>query len=129
MQITITAQNIDINDEHKEYVEATLAGLEKAAGNFADESASIQVEIKKNGDKDYHDQVELHGQVHLAGTNISTEVLAGSVNEAADLAYDKLRAQIAKYKDKNQASHEKADIEAITEDAADLYDIDPEEAK
>lgn len=129
MQITITAQNIDINEEHKEYVEATLAGLEKAAGNFADESAALQVEIKKNGDKDYHEQVELHAQMHLAGTNISTEVLAGSVNEAADLAYDKLRAQVSKYKEKNQVSHQKADLEEITADAADLYDIDPDEAK
>jgi len=126
MKVDITTKNIDINPEHKAYTEEKIMSLGKYAGSFGDDSAKAQVEIKRNGDKDYHEQIEVHVQVHVAGGNAQTAVLAGEVEEGVNLAYEKVKAQLLKHKGTHQSSKEKLDVEDI--DTADLGTVNPEEA-
>ena len=78
---------------------------------------------------DYAKQVEVHVQVTIPGTRAQTTVLAGEVTEAIDKALNKLHTQLMKYKEKTRDQERHTTLEDITADAADIRDIDPNEAK
>jgi ribosomal subunit interface protein len=133
MRIEIVSKNININDEHKEYLEGKISNLEKYLDATDEDSAHARVEVKLNGDKDYHEKVEVHVQISCNGISANTNILAGEVNEGADLAYDKLKAQLSKQKDKLKNGvhnkHASMNLDPDEEGAADLFDVDPSEAQ
>lgn len=105
MKIHITADNIELTEPFKQYIEDKLHSLDKLLTHF--ESDSVQINIITARTTNHH----IHGEVYSAeinmfipGDTLKAKATSSDARVAVDDAKDKLRRELIKLKDK-RASH------------------------
>lgn len=95
MQIVIESIDIDLTEQHKEYIEQRL---NKFFGK-QDYITSIDVYVKKETEKDENDHT-VEAKVFLPGPELYAGSEGSTYEQALNETIDKLRRQLEKYKEK-----------------------------
>lgn len=114
MQIDITAHDILVNPEHREYAIEKLEALGHLGHRIDDPSTKVKVEVKKMTTRTEGKHIECQITMSAPRALFRAEVHANQVNEAIDLAVEKLKTQITRY-GKNPI-HDKGGISAVVMD-------------
>lgn len=100
MQITIFNKSVHLNDQQKEYIQDKIGHLEHLGERVGDESTQARVDIESNNVKTSNKNISLQVTLFVPHAVIRAEIFATTVEEAVDLALEKLRKQIERYKGK-----------------------------
>ena len=97
MKINFTQKHIHLSDEQKAYIEGKLENLKKYR-KVEDESTAIRVDVEYLESKSSDSNIFLTVNMVLPHTTVRAEVDGQKVEEAIDLAYEKLEKQLEKLK-------------------------------
>ena len=99
-QIDIAANDVELNDDVKKYIEQKIGRLDKYMGRHARGSARAEVKVRqeKTKSKDRHMAEVI---LHLPGTTLTAKETTLNVFAAIDIVEAKLKNQLKKYKEKN----------------------------
>ena len=100
MKIQLFSQSITLGDNQKEYLENKIDNLKKYEERVADEATIVRVDVKKNKVKSGDEKIVTQITMYVPNAVIRAEVKGSTVEETADLAVEKLRKQIERYKTK-----------------------------
>jgi len=100
MQITIFNKSIHLSDSQKEYIQEKINHLEHLGQRVGDESTQARVDIESNNVKTSNKNISLQVTLFVPHAVIRAEIFATTVEEAIDLALDKLKKQLERYKGK-----------------------------
>lgn len=100
MKIQIHSKGIDLQQKDTEYINERINHLADYAQRVKDESTMAQVHVSLDHAKSKAGHVSMEVTLHVPGVMIRAEVHATTVNEATDLAFEKLKRQVGKYKSK-----------------------------
>ena len=101
MQSRIHSKNLDIQDDQKAYIEERVERLSKYADRIGDEATIVDVEVHKNKHKGSDKMITLEMTIHAPHATIRAEVNELTIEAASDAAFEKLKAQIERYKSKD----------------------------
>lgn len=101
MQITIHDQGLPISDEQQEYIYKKISNLGRYGERVDDESTMVRVDIILNKVKTSNKHITFHITMVVPQGTIRAEVDASTVQEGVDLAVDKLKKQIERYKERS----------------------------
>lgn len=119
MQIDITAHDILVNSDHKDYAIEKISALGHLGERMDDPSVKVKVEIKKTTTHSEGKHIECNITISAPKSLFRAEVHANQVNEAIDLAVEKLKMQITRH-GKNPM-HDKGGINSVVmEDSLDI---------
>ena len=104
MQVSIIHKHINITDEQKEYVEEKINHLKHLGQRVDDESTMVRVDIESNNVKTSNKNVSLQITMFVPHAVVRAEVFGITIEEAVDLAVEKLRKQLERYKSRNRRS-------------------------
>lgn len=100
MQIQISSASITLSDNQKDYINEKITNLGKYESRVADEATVIKVDVEKrkvrSGDQKITSQITLY----VPHAVIRAEVHGINIEETVDLAVEKLKKQIERYKTK-----------------------------
>lgn len=104
MNTIIKATQIDLSDALKEYVEGKMNLLDKYLGRFSEkEEITMKVELART--TNHHNK----GEVYYVELNLSIgkkiiriEQSGEDVREAVDIAKDRMKVEVERYKEQNQ---------------------------
>ncbi|MFC1810254.1 ribosome hibernation-promoting factor, HPF/YfiA family [Patescibacteria group bacterium] len=100
MQIQIIAQSISLGDNQKDYLNEKINNLKKYDERVADEATIIRVDVAKNKVKSGNQKITTQITMYIPNAVIRAEVKGTTVEETTDLAVEKLKKQIERYKTK-----------------------------
>lgn len=100
MRIQLLSQSITLGDNQKEYIEEKISNLSKYEERVADEATIVRVDVEKTKVKSGDEKISTQITMHVPNAVIRAEVKGSTVEETADLAVEKLRKQIERYKTK-----------------------------
>jgi len=98
MQINFIQKHIHLSEEQKNYIQEKLEHL-KRFRRVEDESTLIRVDVENFDNKASGQDIALTVNMVLPHHTVRAEVEANTVEEAIDLAHDKLKVQLEKYKE------------------------------
>jgi len=98
MQVTIYEKNLALNDGQKDYITKKVERLGNLEDRIDDESTMVKVEVKLNNIKTTNKKMTVQVTMYVPNAVIRAEVASVTVEEGIDLAEDKLRKQIERYK-------------------------------
>lgn len=104
MTIQVRSKNVHVSDDHKDYIEKKLLALKKYYATIADEGAQTTVTLSSNTEKSgasYNIEV----RIVVGKKTFMAEEKSTSLEEGIDLAHDKLKIQLQRYKEKQQDHH------------------------
>jgi len=101
MQITIYEKHITLNDAQKAYITEKIEHLKNMGERVGDESTLVKVDVETTQVKTTNEKIRVVVNMVLPGAEARADVQATTVEEGIDLAEDKLRKQLEKYKAKN----------------------------
>lgn len=101
MLITIYEKNISLNDAQKDYINEKIGHLKNMGVRIDDESSLVKVEVEETQVKTTNEKIRVVVNMVLPGSEARADVHAVSVEEGIDLAEEKLRKQLEKYKAKS----------------------------
>jgi len=100
MQFQLFSEGIELNDEEKDYIQKKMMHLEKLAEELVDESSMIRVDVRQNKIKHSDKHISLQVTLFVHPVVIRAEDIGTTIEEATDIAEEKLRHQIERYKTK-----------------------------
>lgn len=100
MKINIHSKNIDLSQEHKDYITEKMEKLAHYGGRVDDESSEIRVEIDKETNRNIEKNIVIQVTLFVPHSTIRAEDHADSVEAAVDEVEEKLKKQIERYKAK-----------------------------
>lgn len=100
MQFQLFSEGIELNDEEKDYIQKKMMHLEKLAEELVDESSMIRVDVRQNKIKHSDKHISIQVTLFVHPVVIRAEDNGTTVEEATDIAEEKLRHQIERYKTK-----------------------------
>jgi len=100
MKIQLFSQSITLGDNQKEYLESKIDNLKKYGERVADEATIVRVDVKKNKVKSGEEKIVTQITMYVPSAVIRAEVNGSTVEETIDLAVEKLKKQIERYKTK-----------------------------
>ncbi len=100
MQIQIIGQSISLGDNQKDYINEKIDNLKKYEERVSDEATIIRVDVAKRKVKSGDEKIVTQITMYIPNAVIRAEVTGSTVEETTDLAVDKLRKQIERYKTK-----------------------------
>jgi putative sigma-54 modulation protein len=100
MQVSIIQKHINLNDAQKEYIQEKIENLKHLGQRIDDESTQVRVDIEVNSSKTTNKNISLQVTMLVPHAVVRAEVMAVSPEEAIDLAVDKLKKQLERYKGK-----------------------------
>lgn len=100
MKIQLLSQSITLGDNQKEYIEEKISNLSKYEERVADEATMVRVDVEKTKVKSGDEKISTQITMHVPNAVIRAEVKGSTVEETADLAVEKLKKQIERYKTK-----------------------------
>lgn len=100
MHINIINKHLHISDDQKDYIEKKINHLKHLGERVDDESTKVRVDIESNNIKTTNRNISLQVTMHLPHSLVRAEVLAVTVEEAIDLAVEKMEKQLERYKTK-----------------------------
>lgn len=98
MQISIVHRHINLSDEQREYIEEKIIHLRHLGQRVDDESTQVHVDIESNNIKTSNKNISLQVTMLVPHAVVRAEVLGVTVEEAIDLAVEKLKKQLERYK-------------------------------
>lgn len=100
MKIQFVSQSISLGDNQKDYISSKIENLQKYEERISDEATTVRVDVEttkvKSGDQKISTQITMH----VPGAMIRAEVKGMTVEETTDLAVEKMKKQIERYKTK-----------------------------
>lgn len=100
MKIQLFSQSVSLGDNQKEYLENKIDNLKKYEERVADEATIVRVDVEKTKVKSGDEKIATQITMYVPNAVIRAEVKGSTVEETADLAVEKLRKQIERYKTK-----------------------------
>lgn len=98
LHIDIDHRNFQLTDRQEKYVREKLDHLKHYASRVADESSKCRVEFRENKLRSAGNRIFCEVTLSVPRAVIRAEVAGLKVEEALDLAIDKLKRQIERYK-------------------------------
>ncbi len=98
MQISIVNKHINLSDVQREYIEEKITHLKHLGQRVDDESTQVHVDIESNNIKTSNKNISLQVTMFVPHAVVRAEVLGITVEEAIDLAVEKLKKQLERYK-------------------------------
>lgn len=105
MNLTFTARNLTLDARQKEYVSEKVLRLKKYGDRLADESTQVKVDVERDLKHNRGAVIMLTVNISVPGSTLRAEVRGATVEEACDLAYEKLKSQAETYKARYQNKH------------------------
>ncbi|MBU1446266.1 ribosome-associated translation inhibitor RaiA [Patescibacteria group bacterium] len=100
MQIQIFSHMLNVGDNQKEYIEEKVNNLSKYEERVADEATSVRVDVEYDTNKTDGNKISTQITMYVPNAVIRAEVRGVTIEETVDLAVDKLKKQIERYKTK-----------------------------
>lgn len=100
MQFQLFSEGIELSDDQKEYVRKKMMHLEKFAEELVDESSMVRVDVRSNMIKTSDKHISFQVTLFVHPVVIRAEDRGSTLEEAVDIAEEKLRKQIERYKTK-----------------------------
>lgn len=98
MQIQIFDRNIRLSDKQLEYIREKLFHMKNYSEKVADESTQVRVDVENNKMKTSNKNITVQVTMFVPNAVIRAEIYATTVEEGIDLAVEKLKKQIDRYK-------------------------------
>lgn len=98
MQVTVFDRNMSLNDFQKDYINEKIDNLKTYGERIDDESTQVRVDVEMNSIKTSNKNVTVQVTMFVPNAVIRAEVYATTVEEGIDLAVEKLKKQIERYK-------------------------------
>jgi len=105
MNLNFSVRNLTLSPRQQEYVIEKIERLKKYGDRLADESTQAKVDIERDLKHNRGPVILFTANIFVPGTTLRAEVRGATVEEACDLAYDKLKAQAETYKARYQSKH------------------------
>jgi putative sigma-54 modulation protein len=100
MQIQIFSSSMTLNDSQKDYINEKITNLSKYEQRVADEASVTRVDIEKRKVRSGDQRITTQITMNVPHAVIRAEVHGLNIEETVDLAIDKLKKQIERYKTK-----------------------------
>lgn len=100
MQISFHEKNLTLNANQKEYITDKIEALGTYGERIDDESTQVRVDVETNKNKTTDKNITVQVTMYVPHAVIRAEVFSTTVEEGVDLAEEKLRKQIERYKGK-----------------------------
>ena len=100
MQVSIVQKHINLSEEQKAYIQEKIEHLKHLSQRLDDESVQVRIDIEHNHVKTSNKDILLQVTMFVPHAVVRAEVTAVTPEEAVDLAVDKLKKQIERYKGK-----------------------------
>lgn len=100
MQVSIIQKHINLSEDQKDYIQEKIDNLKHLGNRVDDESTQVRVDIEHNDIKTTNKKIAVQVTMFVPHAVIRAEVLGQTPEEAIDLAVDKLKKQIERYKGK-----------------------------
>ncbi len=100
MQVTIVEKNLSLNDFQKDYINGKIENLGTLGERVDDESTQVRVDVEVNSNKTSNKNITVEVTMFVPHAVVRAEVYATTVEEGMDLAVDKLKKQLERYKSK-----------------------------
>ncbi len=99
MKVTIFDKHLRLSEEQKDTIEQKLKHLEHMGQRIQDESVTARIDVELNHEKTTDHNIDMAVTIHVPHGTLRAEVQAKTPEEAIDLAIDKLRKQLERYKE------------------------------
>ncbi len=100
MQVTIHERSLNLNEDQKGYITEKIDHLKTYGERVDDESTHVRVDVEHNKIKTSNKNITMQVTMHVPHAIVRAEVMATTVEEGVDLAVDKLKKQLERYKSK-----------------------------
>ncbi|MBN1494541.1 ribosome-associated translation inhibitor RaiA [Candidatus Peregrinibacteria bacterium] len=100
MQIQLVSNSITLGDNQKDYINEKIENLSKYEQRVADEATLVRVDVEKRKVRSGDQKITTQITMYVPHAVIRAEVHGINVEETVDLAVDKLKKQIERYKTK-----------------------------
>ena len=107
MQVTIHEKNLTLSERQRDYITRKIENLSTYGERVDDESTKVKVEIETNKIKTSNKKMTVQVTMYVPNAVIRGEVKSLTVEEGIDLAADKLRKQLERYKAKKNRRDKK----------------------
>lgn len=107
MQVKIHEKNLTLSDAQRDYIVKKIDHLSNLEERVDDESTKVKVEVETNKIKTSNKKLSVQVTMFVPNAVIRAEVKALTPEEGIDLAEDKLRKQIERYKTKKNRRDKK----------------------
>lgn len=98
MKISIIHKHLELNEREEAYIQEKIEHLKKYGERIDDESTQVRVDVEANNIKTSNKNISLQVTMFLPHAVVRAEVLGVSSDEAIDLAVEKLKKQLERYK-------------------------------
>jgi len=102
MNLNFVCRNLDLTSGQKTYIEEKVGKISKYGERLGDESTQGRVEVEEDMKHASGDRITFIATLYVPGSTLRAEVKATTVEEACDLAYEKLKSQAEGYKAKTE---------------------------
>lgn len=130
MQIQIFSHTVSLGDNQKEYINNKIDNLKKYEQRMADEATMIRVDVERTNSKTGNDKIGTQITMYIPNAVIRAEVKGVTVEETIDLAVEKLKKQIERYKTKKHRRDKggkwipESTLESVSRDGVSAEDIE-----
>lgn len=100
MQIQIVSTTLTLGDSQKIYIEEKINNLKKYEARVSDEATITRVDVENKKFKAGDENISTQITMYVPNAVIRAEVKGTTVEETVDLAVEKLKKQIERYKTK-----------------------------
>ena len=100
MQVTIFEKNLHLNENQKEYITSKVENLKTYSERVDDESTKVSVDVETRNSKISDKDISIQITMYVPNAVIRAEVDSTTVEEGVDIAVEKLKKQIERYKTK-----------------------------
>ncbi len=100
MQVSIIQKHINLSEAQKDYIQEKIENLKHLSQRVDDESTVVRVDVEHNNLKTTNKNISLEVTMVVPHAVVRAEVMATNPEEAIDLAVEKLKKQIERYKGK-----------------------------
>lgn len=107
MQVKIHEKNLTLSDAQRDYITKKIDHLTNLEERVDDESTKVKVEVETNKIKTSNKKLSVQVTMFVPNAVIRAEVKALTPEEGIDLAEEKLRKQIERYKTKKNRRDKK----------------------
>jgi putative sigma-54 modulation protein len=100
MQISIINKHIKLNEDQMDYIRKKIEHLKHLEHRVDDESTQVRVDVELNRIKTSNKNITLQVTMFVPHAVVRAEIFGVTVEEAIDLAVEKLKRQLERYKNK-----------------------------
>jgi len=100
MQVSIIQKHLNLSESQKDYIQEKIENLKHLSQRLDDESTQVRVDVEHNSMKTTNKNILIQVTMFVPHAVVRAEVMATTPEEGIDLAVEKLKKQIERYKGK-----------------------------